>query len=68
MRAKPTESETKYQDEFREFTDYCATLTDEQLVAVVHKEREGCQRNPDRGPHFSAAMSECNRRNLDWRQ
>lgn len=53
--------------EYDEFIAYCATLTDEQLIAVVHKEREGAVRDPDRTPHFQAAMDAATKRGLDWR-
>lgn len=56
-------SRTEYDD----FRAYCATLTDAQVMAVVHKEREGARRDPDRDPHFAAAMDECTARGLDWR-
>ena len=51
--------------EYSEFRAYCRTLTDAQVIAVVHKEREGAQRDPDRDPHLRAAMDEATHRGLD---
>lgn len=50
--------------EYRDFRAYCATLTDAQVLNVVEKEREGARRDPDRDPHFSAALDEAQSRGL----
>ncbi len=57
-------SRTEYED----FRAYCRTLTDSQVIEVVHKEREGARRDRDRDPHFQAAMDEATARRLDWRE
>lgn len=56
----------KTRTEYRDFRDYCRTLTDAQLVAVVQKEREGSRRDPDRDSHCDAAMDEANRRGIAY--
>lgn len=47
-----------------DFSAYCRTLTNAQVLAVLEKEDEGRKRDPDRESDYQAALAECNRRGL----
>lgn len=57
-----------YAEEFTDFENYCNTLTETQLIAVIHKEREAQLTDSTREPHFVAAMAVASRRKIDWRK
>lgn len=49
---------------YKQFRAYCATLTDDQVSHVVERERAGAERDPDREPHYEAAIDEARKRGL----
>ena len=47
-----------------DFGAYCKTLTDNQVLNVIEKEREGMQNDPDREADYQAAKEEAVRRGI----